>query len=91
VACFEEADMHMARVPGIRLPQRNFADDKEHDSVIEILHEQGKDTVDLEDDGKLYADLYVAAAGDQIGRLVTLMHSVETQVNEKSNVMFIQR
>ena len=66
IACFEEAGMTMVRVPEIRLPQRNFADEKEREGVISVLHKQGIETAGLEDEGKLYADLYVAAADDQL-------------------------
>jgi hypothetical protein len=91
VACFEGVGMNMARVPDIRLPQRNFADDGERDEVLSILQKQGIDTVGLEDEGTLYADLYVASAGEQLDRLVSLMQSVEERVNDDLNVMFIQR
>lgn len=91
VRCFEEAGMTMVRVPDIRLPQRNFADAKERDGVIKVLHEHGVDTLGYEDDGKLYADLYVAAAENQLDRLVSHMQSVEERLNADSNVAFIQR
>ncbi len=91
VPCFEEAGMKMVRVPGICLPQRNFADDAERDGVISVLHNQHVDTLGFEDEGKLFAELYVAAAEDQVDRLMSLMQSVEERLVGDSNVMFIQR
>ena len=91
VSCFEEAGMKMVRVPGSCLPQRNFADDAERDGIISVLHNQHVDTLGFEDEGKLFAELYVAAAEDQVDRLVSLMQSVEERLVGDSNVMFIQR
>jgi len=91
VRCFEEAGLTMVRVPGIRLPQRNFADEREREGVLNILHEEGVKTNGFEDEGKLFADLYVAANPNQLDRLVSLMQKTEERIVEDSSVLFIQR
>ena len=60
-AAFEQNGMKFDRVPGVMLPQRDFADDEERDGVLTVLHEKGVDTSEWEDRGKHYAELYIAA------------------------------
>ncbi len=60
-AAFEQNGLKFDRVPGIMLPQRDFADDAERDGVLAVLRQKGIDTSEWEDRGKHYAELYVAA------------------------------
>lgn len=88
---FAEAGLTMTRIPGVRLPQRNFANEEEREDVMSILSQKGIDTMGYEEEGTLYADLYVAAADDQLDCIVSQMQSVEVKLRANSSVAFIQR
>ena len=60
-AVFEKHGFAMSAVPGARLPQRKFEDAREREQVLTLLHERGIDTGSWEEQGRHYADLYVAA------------------------------
>ncbi len=64
-ACFEQHGLKFGRVEGIRLPQREFTDVKERESVLSLLNDRGLDTQEWEDTGKHYAELYVAGPAGQ--------------------------
>jgi len=65
-------------VPGARLPQRRFASEEERQKMVAQLHDQQIDTRDWEDQGKLYADLYVAAPAGQLAALQDAMQRVHS-------------
>lgn len=69
-SAFNQAGMEVRKVPGVRLPQRGFADDAEMQGVLSVLADKGIDTDGWESHGVYYADLYVAASPVLIGRLV---------------------
>jgi len=68
-AAFEAAGWRLQRVPGVRLPQRAFADETEQREVLSILEQKGCDARGWESAGVLYADLYAAARGDELEEL----------------------
>jgi hypothetical protein len=75
---FEKHGFKLGRVPGIRLPQRRFTDAEERANVLSVLHGRGIDTREWEDQGKHFADLFVAARPGQFDLLKECM----IQVNE---------
>jgi len=78
-ACFERHGFEFADVPGVYLPQRCFTTDKERDEVLAILHKRGVDTTGLEDQGKHFANLYIAAPKDQMADLFRSMKAAHSQ------------
>lgn len=64
-ASFEQHGFRFGQIPGVFLPQRRFADDEERRGVLEMLHQRGLDTRGYEDDGRHYANLYIATPPDQ--------------------------
>ena len=58
---FRAFEFRFEKLQGIRLRQRQFEDDTEQDKTIKILHEHKIDSSGLEDEGNLYADLFIAA------------------------------
>ncbi|MCG8466643.1 MAG: hypothetical protein MJB57_00325, partial [Gemmatimonadetes bacterium] len=79
-ATFERYGFEFGVVPGVRLPQRRFADADEADEVVSILRSRGIDTSDWEDTGKLYADLFVAARADAFPPLLERMGRTQSQL-----------
>jgi hypothetical protein len=78
---FESQGFRFERVPGIMLSQRRFADEDEQNGVLDILHEKNIDTTNWEDEGRLYAELYIAAKPDHFPALLERMketHSICT-------------
>lgn len=63
---FADAGLQFARVPGVRLRQRRFADAAEREQVLQILAEAGIDTAGWESEGWFWADLFVAAKPDRL-------------------------
>jgi len=62
---FEKHGFRFGAVEDVLLPQRRFADVAERESVLSVLRDKGVDTKGLEDEGKQFAELYIAAAPDQ--------------------------
>ena len=60
-SAFEAHGFSMCAVPEARLPQRKFADAREREEVLSLLRYRDIDTTEWEEQGKLFADLYVAA------------------------------
>jgi carnitine O-acetyltransferase len=81
---FEKHGLAFGPVPGVRLPQRRFADAGERQKVISLLHDRGIDTREWEDRGKQYADLFIAATADQFPLLLQRMK--ETHQDRESEV-----
>jgi hypothetical protein len=89
---FEAHGLSFAPVPGVRLPQRRFADAEECRKVLFLLHERGVDTREWEDGGKQYADLYVAAPSPQLPELVGRMEEAQVQSDGDSEPLaYIRR
>ena len=88
---FEEHNFEFMPVPGISLPQRNFRDNDERTKVLNILHQKGIDTEGYEDEGTLYADLYVAAPESQVDELVEQMQNVKTENDNLERLNYIRR
>ena len=74
---FNKVGLEVRKVPGVRLPQRGFADEEEMEGVLKVLTDKGIDTEGWESLGAYYADLYIAAAPDQIGQLVRRLSHTE--------------
>lgn len=70
---FEKHGFRFQKVPGITLPQRTFADENERQSVLSILHDKGIGTSEWEDQGKQFAELFVAARPDHFAELLETM------------------
>lgn len=70
---FERNGLCFAAVPDVRLPQRRFTGDAERDHVLSLLRDLGIDTRGHEEEGRLYADLYVAAPSGQLDALLERM------------------
>lgn len=89
---FEDHGFAFGAVPGVRLPQRRFVDDRERLNVVELLHERGIDTAGLEDGGKQYADLFVAARGEAFSPLVEEMLQTRSRLETASEALgYIRR
>ena len=89
-SCFEEHGYSFGRVPGVRLPQRRFTGSEERQRVLSQLHDRGLDTSDLEDKGKHYADLFIAAPQEQFSRLMECMSGTRSARSDEP-VGYIQR
>lgn len=76
-AVFEKHGFSFGSVPGVRLPQRRFVDRDERRKMLSLLRDRGLDTTEWEDHGKLYADLFIAAASEHFPLLRDRM--IETQ------------
>ena len=90
---FETHGMEFGPAAGIRLPQRRFEDDREQEEVLRILHGKGLDTQEWEDEGRHYADLYIAApTAEQFADLLERMRHVQGQCEEQAEPAgYIQR
>ena len=76
---FNRVGMEVRKVPGVRLPQRGFADDEEMQGVLKVLADKGIDPEGWESHGVYYADLYVAALPELVGRLVEDMMKTDDE------------
>lgn len=74
---FNKAGLEVRKVPGVRLPQRGFADEEEMEGVLKVLADKGIDAEGWESLGAYYADLYVAAAPGVVGQLVRRLSETE--------------
>lgn len=79
MSAFEEAGLQMEKVPGVRLPQRAFADEDEKRDVLAVLRDKGIDPEGWESLGVYYADLYVASRPDLIDGLVATMSRTDEE------------
>ena len=82
---FAKHGFKFAAVPGIRLPQRRFADDGERDEVLAILHKRGIDTGQWEDHGMHYADLFIAAQPEQFPNLLGAIEVMRAECDKFHN------
>lgn len=58
---FDDAGFRFEPLPGVLLPQRAFANEREKNEILTILHERGVDTEGAESDGVLFAEVWLAA------------------------------
>lgn len=72
-SAFSDAGWEFRQVPGVRLPQRAFADQVEKEKVLAVLREKGVDPEGWESLGVYYADLFVASKPELADRLVSEM------------------
>lgn len=75
-AAFERQGFQFEPVPGVRLPQRRFSDEAERRHVLSLLHDRGVETREWEEQGKLYADLFVGGPPEQLPVLRDRMAAV---------------
>ena len=73
---FADAGLQFARVPGVRLRQRRFADAAERDEVLRVLAVAGVDAAGWESEGWLWADLFVAALPGRLDELMERLTAV---------------
>ena len=91
VSAFDRAGLCLTSVPGIRLPQRNFVDKAEQSSVRRLLHDRGISTRNYEDEGTLYADLFVAAPDEQLSELAEKMKLAQSQMSFEEELLYSHR
>jgi hypothetical protein len=85
-AVFEKHGLAFGAVSGARLPQRWFADGNERRQVLSILHDRGIDTREWEDNGKHYADLFIAAPPQQFSLLLERMKETWSACENESEL-----
>lgn len=91
-AIFQRYGFKFGKVPGVRLPQRKFIDDKERQEILGLLHNRGLDTSKSEEGGKLYADLYVAAPPKQYSDLLDCVIEKRRECDGKAQTLpYIRR
>lgn len=73
---FTDAGWTVAAVPDVLLPQRAFADETEQREIVDIVRDRGFDPRGWEDQGVLYAQLFVATAPDRLNDLASEMSDV---------------
>ena len=71
---FEKYGFRFEKVPGIMLPQRRFTDENERRGVLKILHDKRIDTSEWENQGKQFAELFVAAKPNHFPELLEKMN-----------------
>ncbi len=77
--CFEEADMQIEPLPGVLLPQRAFASEKEKNDILSFLRDRNVDTAGAEDEGVLFAELWFAARKSESAGLRQALGAVANQ------------
>ncbi|MGD8894527.1 MAG: hypothetical protein PVJ73_00685 [Acidobacteriota bacterium] len=89
---FETHGLTFGPVPGVRLPQRRFADLQECRKVLALLHDKDIDTRGWEDRGKQYADLFIAAPERQFPLVLEYMSKTQSQLEDEPEVaVYIHR
>lgn len=92
-ASFEKHGYRFEKVPGIMLSQRGFTDEDEQEGVLSILHDKGIDTAEWEDQGKLFAELFIAAKPGHFPALLKRMKETHSKcvVDGSNNITYICR
>ncbi|MFC1783905.1 hypothetical protein ACFL02_10045 [Planctomycetota bacterium] len=75
---FERHGLRYEKVPGIMLPQRRFTDRNERKDVLKVLHDKGIDTSEWEDQGRQFAELFIAAKPDNFPELLKKMNEIHS-------------
>lgn len=75
---FEKHDLRFEKVPEVMLPQRRFTDENERKGVLKTLHDKGIDTSEWEDQGKQFAELFIAAKRDHFPELLEKMNETRS-------------
>ncbi len=78
-ATFNRFGMRFEVVPGVRLRQRRFDDDREQQETLRLLRKRGLDPEGWESTGYLYADLFVGARPVDFGALMAAMVAVDAR------------
>lgn len=71
---FERHGFNFEKVPEVMLPQRRFTDEKERKAVLKLLHDKGNRTSEWEDQGKQFAELFIAAKPGHFPELLEKMN-----------------
>lgn len=90
-AAFQERGLSFGPVPGVRLPQRRFTDAEERQKVLSVLHDRAIDTRDWEEQGRHFADLYLAAPPHKFGVLLERMRETHARGRETEVAGYIRR
>lgn len=89
---FQRNGFKFGKISEVRLPQRRFIDDKERQEILDLLHNRGLDTSGWEDEGKQYADLYIAASPKQYSKLLDCMNEQRRECDGGSQTIpYIRR
>ena len=75
---FEKHGLRFEKVPEVMLPQRRFTDENERKSVLKTLHDKRIDTSEWEDQGKQFAELFIAAKPDHFPELLEKMNETRS-------------
>jgi hypothetical protein len=75
---FEKHGFRYEKVPGIMLSQRRFTDEDEQQGVLDILRDKNIDTKGWEEEGRLFAELYIAAKPDDFSVLLDRMQETNS-------------
>ncbi len=75
---FDRHGFRYEKVPGIMLPQRRFTDRNERKGVLKVLHDKGIDTREWEDQGRQFAELFIAAKPDNFPELLKKMNETNS-------------
>jgi hypothetical protein len=90
---FERRGFRIEKVPDVMLPQRRFTDEQERTSVVSILRQKHFDTRKWEDQGKQFAELFVAARPENFPLLLDRMMATHhvCLANESEQFTYICR
>lgn len=88
---FERHGFTFQHVPETRLPQRRFTDVHEREGVLAAVRARGLDPTGWEDQGKHFADLYVAAPPEQADLLLDRMIRTRDDVAGQAAPSYLRR
>lgn len=89
--CFEEHGYQFGQIEGSHLPQRRFSDPLERNNTIALLKERQVEISDLEENGKLYADLFIAAPAEFYEELRSNIVEAREHAQENHSPTYIAR
>jgi hypothetical protein len=75
---FEKHGFRFEKVPEVMLPQRRFTDESERTSVLKILHDKRIGTREWEEQGKQFAELFIAAKPHHFPELLERMNETHS-------------
>jgi hypothetical protein len=90
---FEKHGYRFEKVPEVMLPQRRFTDENERKSVLKILHDKCISASGWEDQGKQFAELFIAAKPDHFPELLEKMNETRSMFvrDESERIAYICR